>query len=315
MPTGKGLQPIPEATIYLSSVSPNDKVWEKHRANADAIKNLYRGTIYDCYASRISGCSNLLGFKFVVDAATGVVKFKLSDCTFCRVRFCPMCTWRRQLTWRARFFTALPQILLQYPKARFLFLTLTVRDCPVEELRKTLAWMNKSWVRLTQRKQFPALGWLKSVEVTRDAIGYAHPHFHAILMVNPSYFGLNYLSHEKWVGLWRDSLRVDYNPNVDIRAIKSSASDTDEFSRGFCEVLKYSLKPEDLLVSQDWLLELTTQLHKSRAVAVGGVFRKYISDTEPTEEIGTDDKNETGQRVWFGWREMAQHYSQLDIVS
>lgn len=317
MPTGEGFQPVSGDTIYLSSVSPRDKIWEKHRANADAIKNLYKGTIYDCYAHRISGCSGLLGFKFVVDPETGEVKLKLTDCRFCRVRFCTMCVWRRQLIWRGRFFVALPEILVQYPKARFLFLTLTVKNCPIGELRQTLAWMNKSWVRLTQRKQFPALGWLKSVEVTRSIIGEVHPHFHAILMVNPGYFKRGYLSQEKWTELWKESLRVDYNPQVDIRVVKSATSNSGELTtglmQGFCETLKYSLKPEDLIVDKDWLVELTTQLHKTRAVAVGGVFRKYISEEEPEEEIGTDDKNETGLSVWFGWREMIQHYSKMDF--
>ena len=317
MSTGSGLQPSSGDTIYLSSVSPGDKVWEKHRANADAIKNLYKGTIYDCYATRISSCSGLLGFKFFVDEQTGVAKLKLSECRFCRVRLCTVCQWRRQLIWRARFFQALPQILAANPKARFLFLTLTVRNCHVDELRQTLAWMNKSWERLSKRKQFPALGWLKSVEVTRSMSGEAHPHFHVILMVNQGYFKRGYLSQEKWVQLWRDSLRADYDPSVDIKTVKSDTSSTDDptvsLMKGFCECLKYSLKPEDLLADKDWLLAITSQLHKTRAVALGGEFRNYISDKEPEEEIGNDGKNEKGELIWFGWREMIKHYAEIDV--
>lgn len=319
MSTGNGFQPLPEDTIYLSSVSPRDKVWEKHRANADAIKNLYRGTIYDCYANRISACSGLLGFKAVIDEETGEIRFKLSSCRFCRVRQCTMCQWRRQLTWRGRFFCAFPKILKDHPKSRFLFLTLTVRNCALTELRETLIWMNKSWERLTKRSQFPALGWVKSVEVTRSIIGEAHPHFHAILMVNESYFKRGYLSKEKWIQLWRDCLRVDYNPSIDITVVKSATSVSGDLDTGLmkslCETLKYSVKPEDLIFDKDWLVELTTQLHKTRSVAVGGLFKSYISEEEAKEEIGIDGQGDEGSLVWFGWKEMLEHYSKIDFFN
>ena len=42
---------------------------------------------------------------------------------------------------------------LEHPKAR-LFLTLTVRNMPVCELRDALQHMNKSWQRLIKRKEF-----------------------------------------------------------------------------------------------------------------------------------------------------------------
>jgi plasmid rolling circle replication initiator protein Rep len=314
MLAGDGIEPLPEDTFYLTEVSPQDKPWDKHRSEADSVRILYQDSVYDCYAQRISGCSGLLQFDFVASPETGETRLKLSACRFCRVRHCPVCQWRRQLRWRARFFNALPRILEDYPKARFLFLTLTVRNCPISELRDTLTWMNKSWVLLTKRKQFPGLGWLKSVEVTKGSSGDAHPHFHVILMVNESYFKRGYLSKQKWIQLWRESLRVDYDPSVNIQAIKSTAATPDQLGedlmKGFCEVLKYSLKPEDLVSDKEWLIAITQQLHKTRAVAVGGVFRKYISEKEPEDLIGEDEnpEDDAGLPVWFGWREAIARY-------
>ena len=40
--------------------------------------------------------------------------------------------------WLARFYAALPEVQAQHPKARWLFLTLTVRNCPISDLRETL---------------------------------------------------------------------------------------------------------------------------------------------------------------------------------
>jgi len=39
-------------------------------------------------------------------------------------------------------------------KAPMAFLTLTVKNCPIEDLRKTLDWMNKSFIRLTKLNKF-----------------------------------------------------------------------------------------------------------------------------------------------------------------
>lgn len=312
-----GFEPHSADTIYLSDVSSKDKTWDRLRAASDKVKNLYRGTIFDCYADRIAACSGILSFKVFHDPGTGVIRFILSGSNFCRCRHCPVCQSRRSMTWRARFFVALPKILRDYPKARFLFLTLTVRNCPVEELRSTLSHMNKSWVLLTKRGQFPALGWLKSVEVTRGTNGDAHPHLHAILMVNPSYFGSGYLSKQKWIALWRSALHVNYDPSVAIRVVKSTSESPDSFDhelkKGFCEVLKYSLKVDDLTFNQDWLLRITEQLHKTRAVSVGGVFRSYISEKEPddliTEELQLEEKDDYS--LCFGWREKVQRYQLL----
>ena len=67
--------------------------------------------------------------------------------------------------------------------------------------------------------------WFRSLEVTynKDRDDY-HPHFHALLMVPHHYFykdrGL-YIPHEKWLDLWKKSMRDDRITQVDIRKVKS----------------------------------------------------------------------------------------------
>lgn len=302
--------------IYLTDVSPKDKPWDVHRFQATRVKSLYRGTPYDKYADRIDSCSGLLEFGFVLNPETAEISLKLETVRFCRVRHCPVCQWRRQLVWRARFFQAFPKLRSQFPTARFVFLTLTLKNCQLAELRTTLTWMNKSWERLSKRKAFPALGWLRSVEVTKSQDGTAHPHFHVLLMVPSSYFSHGYISQSKWAVMWQESLRVEYTPIVNVKAVKPKKGATedrfaDELAKALCETLKYSVKPDDLVSDRDWLIELTTQLHKTRAVAVGGVFKEFISDQEPEDLIHLDDENtdlSPENSVWFGWREMIGRY-------
>lgn len=311
-----GFAPDSHDEFYLTDVSPKDKPWDEHRLQADQVKDLYRGTLFDRYAERIDNCSGLLEFSFLVNSETAEIGLKLKTARFCRVRHCPVCQWRRSLVWRARFFQALPKIRKEYPTARFLFLTLTVRNCELSELRSCLVDMNKSWERLTKRKQFPALGWLKSVEVTRSTNGTAHPHFHAILMVPQNYFSRNYISQEKWTELWMESLRADYTPVVNVKAVKPAKGSSenqvvDQLAKALCETLKYSVKSDDLVSDREWLLELTTQLHKTRAVAVGGVFKNFLSEEDPEDLIHIDENSDepiSDNSLWFGWREMLQRY-------
>lgn len=312
---------ISDEHIYLSQVSPKDKPWDKHRTSASKVGQMYQNTDFDRYAGRIADCSGLLEFAFI-PLETGEVKLKLVASRFCRVRHCPVCQWRRQLLWRARFFQALPKITSDYPKARFLFLTLTVRNCPIQELRSQIVQMNQGWKRFSQKKVFPALGWLRTTEVTRSTLGDAHPHFHAILMVNQSYFKKGYLSYETWRQLWRDCLRLDYDPMLNIQSVKNTTKNFDglneELLKGFCEVIKYSLKPEDLLPRgnediskyREWLVELTSQMHKTRSISVGGCFKSYMSEKEPEDLIGEDEDSdgESGASVYFKWLLQQERY-------
>lgn len=105
--------------------------------------------------------------------------------------------------WQARIHRSLPRLVADYPQARFLFATFTVKNCDVHLLRYTLRVMCQGWKRLTELKVFPAIGWVRSVEVTRGRAGDAHPHFHSLLMVQPEYFKAGYLKQPEWAELWR----------------------------------------------------------------------------------------------------------------
>jgi plasmid rolling circle replication initiator protein Rep len=122
--------------------------------------------------------------------------------------------------WKAKAYKVLPKIVEAYPKHRWLFLTLTLKNSPITELKPTLTTMNRAFQRLSQRKAWPAEGWLRSTEVTRGRDGSAHPHFHCLLMVKPSYFGKGYINQAEWVELWRHAMRLDYDPILDCRAMK-----------------------------------------------------------------------------------------------
>lgn len=297
---------LSEQTPSLSDISEQDKPWDKHRGNADRVSVHYAGSEFANLSDRVHFCSEFLDFQLAT-ADEGELKLKLSSARFCRVRHCPVCQWRRSLMWKAKAYKVLPQIVQKYPKHRWLFVTLTVRNCPITELRKTLDWMNESFKRLTKLKDWPADGWLKSTEVTRGKNGSAHPHFHCLLMVPPSYFSHGYLSQTKWVELWQRCLRIDYKPVMDVQAVRKGEQPTSLVP----ELLKYCVKESDLVADREWFLELTRQLHKTRAIATGGVLKQYLQELEkePEDLIGKDDSDESDERhLFFCWKKIWKKY-------
>ncbi len=223
--------------------------------------------------------------------------------------------------WQARFYQALPRILEQHPRARWLFLTLTVRNCRIHELRATITAMNQAWNRLRLRQEFRLVtGWLRTTEVTQGAGGSAHPHFHALLMTSPSYFnGRNYVTQNRWTEVWREAARLDYQPVVDVRTVKprrgqeTGAAGITEMLRGaVSETLKYAVKPSDMTSDDEWFLELTRQVHRLRFIASGGELKNVLRESEESNDDliladGQDQASE-GPLLAFQWHAHDRHY-------
>lgn len=306
-------------SCFLAEISPADQDWDTHRALTDEIAKLYKLCGYDRYAERITECSKWLMYALQSNDE-GEINLKLRDARFCRVRHCLVCQWRRSHMWRARFFKALPEIQAQYPTARWVFLTLTIKNCEVSELKQTLTGMNAAWQRLIQRKIFPALGFIKSVEVTRGCTGTAHPHFHCLMLVPAGYFTRGYISHAKWTELWQSCLKVDYTPIVDVRVVKLKKgtlnatldASNKAMAQAVCETLKYSVKPDDLLADPEWLGELTKQLQKTRAISIGGCLKEFFSEDEPEDLINGDIEEEENAdddaMLFFDWASAIRRY-------
>ena len=293
----------------LSDLSEKDKCWDKHRYSADLVADLYRGEHdFDTYSRRIDSCAQFLDFKLVPDADLGLLRLKLSGARFCRSPQCPICQWRRSLKWKARALRALPAVVEDYPNHRWLFLTLTQKNCSVSDLKETVTEMNKSFLRLTRVRDWSVEGWIKSLEVTRGKDGSAHPHFHCLLMVIPSYFSRDYLSYQDWTSLWRRAARLDYKPQVYVRAVAKDRNPVVLIP----EILKYSLKESDLYKSKEFLLGVTKQLYKMRCISVGGILRPYMRklEEEPEDLIGNDNlENEVDEgHFYFQWKYQEKKY-------
>nr|ULG19859.1 Replication protein [Yersinia frederiksenii] len=201
--------------------------------------------------------------------------------------------------WQVRLYQSLPKIVFDYPDTCWMFLTLTVRRCTIVDLGETLTAMNAAFQRMKARREFKLIqGWIRTTEVTCGRNGLAHPHFHTLMMVPPGILH-DYVKYYRWMALWRDCLRVDYNPNIDVRTVKfqkpedgksQGCATAEQVRSAVVETLKYSIKPSDMAADPDWLLELTRQTHNRRFVATGGALRDALklSGTRRRHGVGDD---------------------------
>lgn len=316
----------------LAQLSTRDKPWDRHKADSQEIALMYFRGGEQRRCERMLDCAHQLQFA-LLPQEDDQVSIRLKHARFCRQRHCPICSWRKTMMWRSRVLKAMhPRfdrgktrsryILEDYPKARFLHVVLTVQNPPMAQLRETCQLMSKAWGKMSRRAIFPAIGWVRSLEVTREKSkrAYPHPHYHCLLMVPPSYFGKMYLKKSAWVDMWQQALGVDYKPSVYVSAVYSKKSgETNGIESGIVEALAYNLKSDDLKLDVDWLTELTAQMTQLKSVAVGGIFKDYINEDEPDNFIRVDDDDD-GEDLsqypqwWFGWREMTQHYHRNAIV-
>lgn len=327
-----------EQLILLRDASPGDASADDHKAWAESMAAALLEAGLKAPAVRVRDCAESLFFDLVADQTTGEIRHRLRSAPYCRYRHCPVCQWRRSLRHKGMLMTNLPKIWDQYPTARFALLTLTVRNCPVSDLRATANAMAKGWQRLIQRKDWPAIGWLRAFEVTRGEDGSAHPHYHALLMVPASYFtGRAYVPTREWVRRWREVMRLDYDPVCDVRAIKAhprriealeaeakaagvplapEAIQRAALASGVAEVAKYSTKAADLLAGgPDWLAEYIHQVHGLKIMTSGGVLKGILQDMREDQDedlvhVGDGEvEGEVEGKVAYHWRTKLKGYA------
>ena len=278
---------------------------------------------------RIANCANTIRADVLLHEELEP-EVNLKAAKVCNARLCPFCEWRRTRAWRARLHQGLEALYGDQPKLRGVFLTLTVRNVPLGQLGEQLDEMNKAWKRLTDRSFFPTSLWFRRTEVTVSATpggsGYmAHPHFHVLLMVKPSYFSHGYVKQSTWTKEWMDSARLDYVPVVDVRATKGNSSDgsssASSAKNAVLEAAKYAAKATDLMELGPAITELHHQLYRKRLYARSKELGKYIKsgDISPEEMMDNTSKplpeGTTCVPVVAQWFEDANEYLIVDAVA
>jgi hypothetical protein len=141
-------------------------------------------------------------------------------------------------------------------------------------------------------------------------------------MVAPAYFQGDYLKQSQWAELWQQCLRIDYRPVVDIRTVKLALVPTTtgrvtvppkNLWYAVAEILKYAIKPSDMIRDPEWLLTVSDQLVKTRAVAVGGILKHYLKRRreKPLSEPGETEPDPGTESLFFGWNRPVKRYRKI----
>lgn len=270
--------------LILEDIGKNgkDRNWRGRKIMSLKLADVFEDLGYrEKLVERVRTCGDYLRFIQLPDDS-----LKLYQAYFCKNKLCPMCAWRRSMKYAGQLSRIIDVAIERYPKGRFLFLTLTVKNVEGKDLDKTLRELTKGFNRLFKYKKVAKnmIGGVRSVEVTvKEEDGTFHPHIHCLLFVNSSYFknSDNYISQKQWSELWQKAMKLDYNPIVDVRAVK----DTGKGIRGaVLETAKYPVKPTDIEIDNAEMIDdLYSGLHKKRQIGFFGVFK------EIRKELAQDD--------------------------
>ena len=278
----------------LLEIVPNQILEEtkftEHKLQTNDILFKFYNTGFKAEAEKIKQCGNYLEFIFKEHQITKDTKKKLAAANFCKNRFCPVCSWRRTRNITGQLKEAF-DVIQEKEKVATLFLTLTVSNPDVKDLKSTISKMNKSFKDMVKTKAFnnAVLGYFKSIEILGDKTpkGQAHPHFHILLVVKENYFKKSdYINKAEWTEMWKKALRVDYTPVVDVRRIKSKNENFSDIDSAIIETVKYSVKHSDLCkrTNEDFYY-LYTQTKNLRFISAGGILKEHLNLIKIDEDL------------------------------
>lgn len=291
-------------------------------------------------ARRLTQCAAFAEFQRLPSG-----ELRLHDSSFCRVRLCPMCQWRRSLKLGAQVRQVVERANADRIKEtgaplRWLMVTLTVRNVEGPDLGREIDRLHKALNNMAKSKTWAGavLGWLRATEVTHNTKADTyHPHMHLLLCVSPSYFrGRNYITQKGWQTMWAHYAGTDYDPIVDVRAVKPAdgarlsdlpaGEQAAAMGKACAEVSKYAAKPADYIIPQDWAASmqavavLDAMLNKRRMTSWGGILKTIakglqLDDPENGDLVHIDETasadqtaEELAHYVAYSWAMGARDY-------
>lgn len=292
-----------------------DRNWRGRKVLSLRLADIFKELGYkESLIERVSTCGDVLRFIRREDGS-----LKLYQAYFCKNKLCPMCNWRRSMKYSYQTSRIVDEAIKQQPKARFLFLTLTVKNVPGIELNNTISQLTQSFDRLFRRAKVKKnlIGYLRSVEVTHNEDDNTyHPHIHVLMMVKSSYFKgkENYITQKEWGDMWSQSLKVSYTPMVDIRTVKETGKG---LKGAILETAKYPTKPIKLDIENKQVVDdLYNGLYRKRQLGYGGLFKEIkkqlqLDDAENGDLVHTSDDKENisrGTEIVAIWNATKQNY-------
>lgn len=294
--------------------------YAKRKKTSEIIQKAYE-KININKAVRMGLCFSRLEFykKYSVNKITDErlkKEMKLIFANSCRVRLCPSCAWRRSLKVYANNKKIISEVLKENKTSKFIFLTLTLKNCTGEDLSKTIDLLLNSFNNMTRRKKIKIAwkGYIRNLEVTYNRQNKMfHPHLHIIILVSSMYYKNkdNYITQEEYTKIFKDVANLDYTPIVNVKKADSGA---------IPEISKYCVKYSDIInLPEDELVEvvriLDVALDKRRSLSYGFKLKeikqklKLCDEITESDEDIEEDMEEFGYKIIYNW--LYDHYKRI----
>ncbi len=310
-------------TLSDKSSTGKERPWRKHKVENQTVEECYRliadgsseSEYWEKRADRLHDCGVHLWFNVYSGESGEVMKIKHAES--CRVRLCPLCTWRRSIKIQVHTRKILESMQAEQ-EYQYILVTLTVPNVTGADLSDKLSDMMRAWNRFVGYKAFEKAvkGWYRGLEVTHNLHKHKytdtgekipnpsydtyHPHFHCIFAVNPSYFNdRTYIKRDEWLAMWQRAMQDPTITQVDVRKVKpkkagQGACSADMIISAVCEVAKYTVKSGDYVLPWDWDMScksvevLDKALANRRLVAYGGVMKEWHKVLNLDDEVDGD---------------------------
>lgn len=199
------------------------------------------------------------------------------------------------------------EVIRRKPKARWLFLTLTVKNVyDGEELNQNLSEMARGFRKMVQYKKVAKnmIGFMRASEVTVNPKDHSYnQHLHVLLCVESTYFKNqdNYIKQNEWTQFWQKAMKLDYTPVVNVQAIKPKNGEKSDIASAVDETAKYPVKSTDYMTDDrdrnlQVVKDLEEGLRQKRLISYGGLLKEVHKelhmdevDDEEADLIHTDE--------------------------
>ena len=332
-----------QGNVYINNIghckeegNKNKNEWsvnkKQEKKEVDVIKEFYKpkkedtfklATIYNSlsgpYFEKKSKNVYYCGTELIFARRADFSK-KLVSINACKSRLCPMCSWRRSVKMYAEMRLMYDYVKEKYPDCKFLFITLTQANVDNFRLKEEINKIIKGFYNLLRKKEIKqiAIGAVRSVEITYNKKEKTyHPHIHCLLHVAKGvYQGRNYISQNKLGKLWKDTLKLDYEPVVDIRLFKAKNKEME--GRELAELCKYSVKPNEYLVddieeSRNVVQALDVAIAARRLLSFSGSCKEArkvlkLNNDDITDKTPINIEEDDGFRELYKWHFNESNY-------
>ena len=237
-----------------------------------------------------------IGYKFIADKYNHCLCHISYTTIVCKSRICPYCSKKNSQKWMAIFNKNINKFYEENKKNVFFSLALTVKNCPIEDVKGEVEKMSKGFEKLLTRKTFQSLqnpeinpsktdcskkrfqgyvqGYVRKLEVDYSGPEEAHPHFHILLCLKPCMLGKNYICRNVLSLMWQEVMGLDYEPQVNMKRLKVKEQILQE--------LHYFAKP--LKIEENfrrygkpfmvWLCKYEKQMERKRDISFSKIFQE-----------------------------------------